>query len=195
MVASLDGAIAVDGTSAGLGNATDRAILLTLRSVADMILVGSRTARQEAYRSPAAGQRIGVVTNTATMGTTTELFTSGAGFLIAPDQVVVPNGVDVLRSGQDQVDLVEAIGRLREIDAEVDLVQLEGGATLNGALFAADLVDEINLTMSPLVVGGSSPRLTTTSEEFARRFHLAHLLVDREGWVFGRWIRDRRCDH
>ena len=49
MVASLDGSIAVDGASGKLGNANDLDVLLTLRSMADMILVGAGTVRGEGY--------------------------------------------------------------------------------------------------------------------------------------------------
>ncbi len=64
MIASLDGAVAVDGTSGALGNANDREVLLTLRDLADVVLVGAGTARGEGYGPPRTpGLRIGVVTN------------------------------------------------------------------------------------------------------------------------------------
>ena len=47
MVMSLDGSIAVEGTSGRLGNPNDLDVLLTLRSIADMILVGAGTVRGE----------------------------------------------------------------------------------------------------------------------------------------------------
>ena len=39
-------------------------------------------------------------------------------------------------------------------------MQAEGGALLNGALAAADLIDELNLTISPQLAGGDGPRVT-----------------------------------
>ncbi len=64
MIASLDGAVAVDGTSGALGNANDREVLLTLRDLADVVLVGAGTASGEGYGPPRKpGLRIGVVTN------------------------------------------------------------------------------------------------------------------------------------
>jgi riboflavin biosynthesis pyrimidine reductase len=49
MVASVDGAIAVDGKSGGLSGAADRLLFWVLRSLADVILVGAGTARAENY--------------------------------------------------------------------------------------------------------------------------------------------------
>ena len=70
-------------------------------------------------------------------------------------------------------------------------VQAEGGPTLNGSLFAADVVDEINVTTSPLTVGGSGPRLSVGGADHAHRFELAQLLTDDESFVYSRWLRQR----
>ena len=55
-------------------------------------------------------------------------------------------------------------------------------------MFAADLVDEINLTVSPLVVGGTGKRLTDGAPDLLRRFRLAHVLED-DGFLFLRYVR------
>ena len=49
-VASLDGAIAVDGRSAGLGSPGDKRVFRVLRALADVVLVGAGTAGTEGYR-------------------------------------------------------------------------------------------------------------------------------------------------
>jgi riboflavin biosynthesis pyrimidine reductase len=49
MISSLDGANSKDGLSGALGGPADRALLGTLRSLADLILVGAATARAEHY--------------------------------------------------------------------------------------------------------------------------------------------------
>lgn len=193
MVTSLDGTVAVDGSSGGLGNRNDLAVLTTLRAITDVIVVGAGTARGEGYGPPAKrGQRIGVVTNRGSVDLDTELFTSGAGFVIAPESAVVDEArVDVLRVGRETVDLAAAIGRLREIVPGVRHVQAEGGPTLNAALMEADLIDELNLTIASRLAGGDGPRLTRGAAELDQRFDLAHLLVDDDGFVFGRWTRRR----
>jgi len=69
-------------------------------------------------------------------------------------------------------------------------VQAEGGPMLNGLLASADLVDELNLTISPQITGGDGPRLTTGAEPLGQRMDLAHILED-DGFLFTRWVRRR----
>ena len=189
MVSSLDGSVSVDGTSGGLGNPNDLEVLLTLRRLADVIIVGAGTAAGEGYGPPESGKRVGVVTNSGRVDPDSELFRSGAGFLIAPRRAELPDAVDALRAGDDEVDLHEAVERMHDIIPGVRHIQAEGGPRLNGSLLAADLIDELALTISPQLVGGSGPRLTDGVDEITRRFRLAHLLVDEEAFVFSRWVR------
>jgi len=193
MIASLDGAVVVDGASGGLGNPNDRDVLLAMRDLADVIVVGAATARGEGYGPPRKpGQRIGVVTNSGNVDVSTPLFTSGAGFVIAPESAPIDaSRCDVLRAGAQTVDLARAIAALPTIVRGARHVQAEGGPTLNGSLLAADLVDELDLTLSPRLVGGDGPRLTSHAPDAHARFTLAHLLVDDESFVFSRWLRRR----
>ena len=185
MVASIDGSTVLDGASAGLSNDTDREVMLTLRRIADMIIVGAGTVRAEGYGPPRKpGQRIGVVTKSGSVDTSTPLFTSGAGFLImAEDSPAVD--VESVRAGTGDVDLA---GALLHLPGSPRFVQAEGGASLNGALAAADLLDEINITTSPLVVGGDGARATTHAPELTHRYDLAHL-IEEDGYLFSRYIR------
>lgn len=193
MIATIDGATARAGRSGGLGNATDRAVLAAMREAADVVLVGSTTARGEGYGPPRkAGLRIGVVTNRGTVDPTAALFTSGAGFVIAPEQAEVPDGVPVLRTGHTQVDLAEAVARLPEVVPGAAFVSAEGGPRLNAGLLAAGLVDELTVTTAPLAIGGPSARLVDGAPEAPHRFELAHLLLDAEDYLFARWVREQR---
>ena len=58
-VASLDGAIAVEGKSAGLGSPGDERVFRVLRALADAVLVGHGTAAAEGYRPVAADSAVG----------------------------------------------------------------------------------------------------------------------------------------
>lgn len=195
MIASLDGAIVVDGRSGPLGNTTDHQVLLTLREFATVVLVGAGTARGEGYGPPSKpGLRVGVVTNSGAVDLSRPLFSSGAGFVIAPESAELDDvAVDVLRAGSDRVDLALALARLESIVPDVRVVQAEGGPTLNAGLLAADAVDELNLTLSPRMVGGSSVRVVHGAPDLDARFELAHLLADDEQFVFGRWVRSDRA--
>lgn len=192
MVASLDGSVTVDGLSGALGNANDLDVLLTLREYADAVIVGAGTVRGEGYGPPKhPGKRIGVVTNSGRVDADSDLFGSGAGFVITSERAEVPDGIDCLRAGTDAVDLAQAMRRLHEVMPGVRYVQAEGGPTLNAALVEADLIDEVDLTVSPAIVGGDGLRLTTGAPERLRRLDLDQLLVDADGYLFGRWLRRR----
>jgi riboflavin biosynthesis pyrimidine reductase len=194
MVASIDGSIAVEGTSAKLSSPTDIAVLTRLRFLADVIVVAAGTVRDEGYGAPRKpGQRIGVVTRSGQLDYDGEIFAGGSGFVITSESgaPAVPAGVDVIRAGGDEVDLTAAIARLADVTDRFDYVQVEGGASLNGAMFDADLIDEINLTTSPATFGGPGPRLATGSPAHSHRYEVAQLAIDAESFVYTRWLRRR----
>jgi riboflavin biosynthesis pyrimidine reductase len=193
MVASVDGSTVVDGRSRGLSNSHDTEVVLTLRDLADVILVGAGTARAEGYGPPRkTGQRVGVVSNSGRVDANSSLFSSGAGFLIVPESAP-QTAIDTVRAGATRVDLGLAVSSLSRVVAEVAFIHAEGGPHLNGALATADLIDELNLTLSPLLAGGDGPRLTVGGADVSSAFELAHLVVDEESFVFSRWVRRRAC--
>ncbi|HUG00192.1 MAG TPA: dihydrofolate reductase family protein [Ilumatobacter sp.] len=195
MITSIDGSVAVDGTSGGLGNATDRRVLGALRSAASMILVGAGTAAGEGYGPPRkAGQRIAVVTNSGRLDANSQLFASGAGFAVTHADALVPEGIEVLRAGRDAVDLELALHQLTAMVPVNGWIVVEGGPSLNGALLASDLIDEFNLTTAPFMVGGDGKRATSGAPEMTRSFELAHQLIDSDRYLFSRWVRRDRGD-
>lgn len=196
MVTSLDGSTVVDGRSGGLANTNDSRVLQRLRSIADVIVVGAGTVRAEGYGPPSKdGQRIGVVTSSGRVDLTSELFRTGSGFVITSEEAAIngADGVDVVRAGRERVDLDLALRSLGEVCENASVVQAEGGSTLNGAFVDADLVDEINVTTAPLVVGGTGPRLASGGGDRSFRYGLEQLLLDEDGYAFARWrrLRDR----
>jgi riboflavin biosynthesis pyrimidine reductase len=68
---------------------------------------------------------------------------------------------DVVVTGHDRVDLAAAMAHLRRLG--VDRVTLEGGPTLNGEMIG--LLDEVSITLSPVLVGGSGPRIVRGREQ------------------------------
>jgi riboflavin biosynthesis pyrimidine reductase len=191
MIASIDGSAAVEGLSGGLGNANDKAVFGTLRAVADVILVGAGTATAERYGPTSrAGQRIGVVTGSGRVDTDTDLFRSGCGFLVLPeDGPDTPPEIDTVRAGHGTVDVALAVAKLVDVNSAVRFVQAEGGPRLNGALLDAGCLDELDLTIAPALVGGISPRIVAGASESLRSFRLVHVLADDEGYLFTRWVR------
>ena len=99
-----------------------------------------------------------------------ELFRSGAGFLIMPeDGPPPPRAIDVVRAGRGRVDLAAALARLDEVMPAPTFIQAEGGPHLNGSLLDADCVDELDLTVSPILAGGAGARLTAGAPPDRRR--------------------------
>ncbi len=195
MVTSIDGSVAVNGASGGLGNATDRRILGTLRAAADIVVVGAGTARREGYGPPRkAGQRIAVVTNSGQLDANTPLFESGAGLAITNEHADIPPGIEVLRAGKAEVDLADALGQLTSRFGVRGWAINEGGPSLNGALLSLDLIDEINVTTAPMMVGGAGQRMATGARERVGHFELVHQLIDSEQYVFSRWVRRDLAD-
>lgn len=185
MVASLDGSTVVDDNSRALSSDADRDVLVGLRQLADMIIVGAATVRVEGYRVPRKlGQRVGVVSRSGDVDLGSDLFRSGAGFLILPESAQAVS-VDSVRAGTTELDLAAALAQL-----DADFVQAEGGSGLNASLVAADLVDELNLTISPVISGGDGPRMTAAAPAVLQRMDLIHVLED-DGFLFTRYVRRR----
>ena len=185
MIETIDGATTLEGLSGGLGGPGDRAIFSLLRGLADVVLVGAATVRAEHYGPPSkAGQRIAVVSRSGMLDWTSELFTSGAGVAVLPEDgpdVPVPH----LRAGRGDVDLA-AIAR--QLDADVALV--EGGPTLNGQLAAAGLVDELCVTVAPRLVSGTGKRISVGAPAAEpTTLALMHVL-EEDGFLFLRYVRD-----
>jgi len=184
MIASADGATTVEGLSGGLGGSGDRAIFSLLRALADVVLVGASTVRAEHYGPPRkAGQKVAVVSRSAALDWTTDLFTSGAGIAVLPeDGDAVP--VPTIRGGRGDVDLAAI---LRQLDGQVVLA--EGGPTLNGQLAAAGLIDELCVPVAPRLLGGGAKRIVVGPPAAEpTMLELAHLL-EEDGYLFCRYVR------
>ena len=67
----------------------------------------------------------------------------------------------------------------------------EGGPHVFGALAAAGLVDEVCLTLSPMLIGGDAGRIVRGAPEMAREMRLVHAISDDEGFVFLRYAAAR----
>ena len=208
MVASVDGAASVGGRSGGLSGRADREIFGLLRSLADVILVGAGTARAEHYRParPAtirpelrAGRSatppIAIISGRLDLDPGVALFTAAppdARTIVitcerAPheQQAAVAECADVVVAGAEQVDLKAALEALRARGYR--RVLTEGGPHLLGQLAAAGLLDELCLTISPLLAGPGPGRIVGGETiPGGLPLTLGHLLAD-EGFLLGRY--------
>jgi riboflavin biosynthesis pyrimidine reductase len=139
MVASVDGRASIDGRSAPLSPPADREVFHALRGAVDAVLDGTETLRRERpprFRPRPDGTRpLAVV-----------LTRSGD----VPDVPQLADGAVVLREAPRP-----ALARLRA-EHGVRALLCEGGPALNRALLDAELVDELFLTVSPLLAADES---------------------------------------
>ncbi|WP_231635193.1 dihydrofolate reductase family protein [Luteipulveratus halotolerans] len=206
MVSTLDGSgVGADGRSGSINTPADNAVFALLRAWSDVVLVGAGTARAEKYEPAVTDQRwsslrrgraahpaILVVTG---RGRVPDLLRprEGGDVLLATttlaDDAAVRRSEDelgahnVVRAGRDSVDLADVVARLAE--RGLRRVLCEGGPSLAADLIGNDLVDELCLTWSPLVVGGDGTRILN-GDNVSGRGALASLLHE-DGSLIGRW--------
>jgi riboflavin biosynthesis pyrimidine reductase len=175
-VTSLDGVVEVEGRSGQLGGPADRDAFMAMRAVADAVLVGAGTVRAEDYgpirldeetrsRRASRGQTplpaLAVVSASGRLDPSARLF-SGKEAGSRPIVLTTEAGArpelegvaDVVRCGAEQVDLDRALAALAE--RGLDRILCEGGPSLAGDLLRAERVDELCLTVSPLLVGSGA---------------------------------------
>ncbi len=209
MVASIDGATAVDGVSGGLGGTADKEVFQAIRAIADVILVAAGTVRAEHYGPPrtspdqqaarvARGQTafplLAIVSGSLDLDEGSSLFTEAPEPPLvlttddAPLERITALGTvaEVRRIGPGPLTPAAVVAALAERGAQV--VVCEGGPSLNGQLLAADLIDEVNLTLSPLLVGGTSARVAAGPATAGTRLALAHLW-EADGLLLARYAR------
>lgn len=209
MVATADGATAHDGVSGDLGGEADRVTFSAIRAIPDIVLAAAGTVRADGYGPPRTlparrrereerGQqpfpRIAIVSRSLDLDETAPLFTETPTRPILytiedadPDRIAAFEPVaDVIRVPGDGVTATAIIEHLGGIGART--VLLEGGPSLNGIFLAEDLIDELNLTIAPHLIGGTSSRVTRIDEQHDRHLALAHLWED-DGVLLARYVR------
>ncbi|MGI5129696.1 pyrimidine reductase family protein [Pseudonocardia sp. CA-107938] len=203
-VASVDGAVSVDGRSRGLQTPADQEIFRLLRRLCDVVLVGAGTARAEDYggaRKPGhagvAPPPIAVVTGSADLDPASRLFTDTTVAPIvlttaaAPEQrlaAIADAGADVaLLDGLTPAHL------LAELDRRgLHRVLCEGGPGLFGDLVAGGAVDELCLTVAPIAAGGTAGRISRgPAGAPPQQLDLAGAIRDHDGTLL---LRYRRAD-
>jgi len=202
-VASLDGAATgADGRSGSINTPADFRVFRLLRELADVVVVGAGTVRAEGYpalrdEEPAAPV-LAVVSNSGALPPTVEAMQAPQGSAL----LVTRSGADagalhrsrevlgednVVISGHDEVDLVGARKALE--DRGLRQILSEGGPTLFGAMLEAGVVDEVDLTWAPALVGGSHPRIVRAGDLDLTLIPVS--LVEEDGSVMGRWRVER----
>ena len=212
MVSSLDGAAYHEGRSHPLSSKADMRVFGVLRGLADAVVVGAQTVRQEGYgparerevfarRRAAAGQgpapAIAVVSAGLDLDFSTELFTRPlvptllvTGAAAPQDRVEAAReaGAEVVFAGEGTaVDPARLIAALAERGLRRLLT--EGGPRLLGQLVSGGVLDELCLTLAPRVTSGEAPRIVDgPGMQVPVDFRLAGVL-EEDGFLFTRYER------
>lgn len=167
----------------------DRMHLLRQRALADAVLIGHSTLKADNVRlglpkGPLREERVArgqtpsplrvIVSNEGRIDSSLKIFQSDIAPIVIfsttrmprPFQKALRERATLHLSEDDSVDLVWMLQQLRT-EFKVQSVACEGGAALFRSMLELDLVDQLNLTITPYLFGGrAAPTLTGTSPEF-----------------------------
>ena len=191
MAMTADGKIATaNGSVSTFGSARDQQNLLDLRATADAVMAGARTVdahpvtlgqggpkfRRRRVRNGLAESNLRVVVSgSGSLKPNAAIFDANFSplIVIASESAserklsrLRKKGADVQQFGKNEIDFVAALSWLRKQHG-VRRLLCEGGGKLNDALFRAGLVDELHLTVCPLVFGGRAAPTIADGEGFA----------------------------
>lgn len=201
MVAGLDGTAAVGGRVGALSTAPDQTLFRRMRQIADIVLVGAETVRREGYGSvrldeAAQEQRrrlgrsatppIALVSRSLAFDWTAKVFTDApedARTHVITCKTADPQRLaeahehaEVIVAGDDRVEPAAAMQALADLGRRV--VLCEGGPTWLGELVAADRLDELCLSVAPLMGGDPLPVSITPPGAGLAHFELKSAMTE-----------------
>lgn len=202
--ATVDGRATIDGRSGPIGSRADMETLQRLRTRVDAVMIGAGTMRAErygrmvpdpdyrAYREASGLEHDPLailISNRLELPWDAGLFTEGEGAALihtASDQdpPETATAVEVVRH-EGSVDLERALESLRR-ERGIRSVLCEGGPTLHGELQARGLVDELFLTIAPMLAGREERSILSNPLPGVIGLELAWLL-ESGGELFARY--------
>ena len=219
MVAGLDGTAAIAGRVGALSTPPDQSLFRRMRQIADVVLIGAETVRREGYapirlseetreqrrlRGQTPTPPVAVVTRSLDLDLAASVFADApedARTLLITCAAADPQRLEAARevatvviAGQERVDPAAALQALAERGHAV--VLCEGGPRWLGELVAADRLDELCLTLSPLMGGDLLPVSVTPPGAGLSHFTLRSTMVE-DGTLFLRYESlppERRSD-
>lgn len=210
-VSSLDGAVEIDGQSKALSSDSDSRVFSVIRRLADVVLVGAGTIRDEGYNPLKLSAKAREWRTATGLAENPTLAIVSSRLELSPVNPVFKSAVRpiVVTHASSPEDRREALAEVAEVlvlgSTEVDLravvdefaargmaqILSEGGPHLLGALTAADLVDELCLALAPLVAGPGASRITAGAPStLTRRMKLESALSAGDDYLFFRYARE-----
>lgn len=206
MVATADGRATLEGHTEGISSDIDRTLFHALRAEVDAVMVGTGTiaiegygplARREAVRARRTESGLPeqplcvTASRSLALPVKAPLFRDpGSHVVVLTNSVREPPPCEcrltVERLPGEELDLALGMSRLRERYG-VRALLLEGGPTVLAAMLEAGLVDELFLSLSPLLVGGGEPSVVEgTALPRPRRGKLVSVL-ESESFLYLRY--------
>jgi riboflavin biosynthesis pyrimidine reductase len=207
-VMSLDGSVqGPDGRSGSINTESDHHVFALQRALADAILVGANTVRLEGYRAVdlepwqleireqeglAPYPMLVIISATADLDPVIATPAEGVGGAV---MIITTPG----KSADDLGPLRDAGITVLEAEGTLDMAQIvdqlagggfqrllcEGGPRLHNDLHAAGVMDEVCLTLAPVVVGGQGSRSTSGAAlPVPSHFQLHHAMYGDDGALF-----------
>lgn len=198
---AINGVIKVDGRSDGVSGAGDKVIFKYLRNQCDAILVGASTAKKENYSVPNANQLSGKRPRLVILSNSLDI-SPDAKFLSQEDQPLI---VTSEKSATDKSALIDRLSGQLEVatmgNNSVDLSSLsdflvkrnyskvlcEGGPSIFSQLLRHQLIDELCLTISPLIAPGKPTGIAQFENNFSTKLSLASCF-SVDGFLFCRYL-------
>jgi riboflavin-specific deaminase-like protein len=214
MAMTADGKIAsVDHKVTSFSSCADHAHLLELRDKADAIITGAGTlnAQPKTTLGPGPKSRKNpplrvIASGRGQVDLQHKLFrTKGAPTIILTTERIGRKRLKALKAaadtveicGENEIDFLRALGLLRA-EWGVKRILSEGGGHLNDSLFRAGVVDELNLTVCPLILGGTDAPTISDGIGFDRLSDAAQFklksqkLVNDEMFLVYRAVRNSK---
>jgi riboflavin biosynthesis pyrimidine reductase len=201
MVAGIDGTASVDGRVGSLSTKPDQELFRRMRQIADIVLVGAETVRREGYgtvrldeeaRAQRRNQGQSSTPPLAVVSRSLAFDWAAKTFADAPEDarthVITCAAADperraeaeavaeVIVAGDDRVEPAAAMAALAELGHRV--VLCEGGPNWLGELVAADRLDELCLSIAPLMGGDPLPVSVTPAGAGLAEFELKGVLAE-----------------
>lgn len=175
-VSTIDGAAVVEGGSSAINDEDDQAMFHAIRTVPDFILVGAQTVRAENYGPIDLDEERRRIRRERGLDECPHLVVVSRSLDLEPDMRVFSNPkrrvtiLTIEEAPPDRVDALSEVADVVRLPATgpdellhylrmAKLVLCEGGPSLMGQLVGARLVDEVALTVSPMLAAGSSVRI------------------------------------
>lgn len=212
-VSSIDGCVAVDGVSGGLGTPADKSVFGILRELCDVVVVGAGTARAENYGGVQVSDEARARRTADGLAPVPPILVVSAHASIDPESrllrdteippiLVVGSAADsaaisALRSAGAQVEVTDSPNvSSGDIDRALSARKLrralcEGGPSLFGQLIEDNAVDELCITTSPQLVGSKVGRISLSPNAMPTSMRPAHILGDSDGTILTRWVRQQ----